>query len=57
MMTARCLKFIKDEDGASIVEYGLLILLIAAACVAAVTTLGTVISQNYSSSAAVLPGP
>jgi pilus assembly protein Flp/PilA len=56
-MTARCLKFIKGEDGASIVEYGLLILLIAAACVAAVTTLGTVISQNYSSSAAVLPGP
>lgn len=46
-----CIKFIKDEDGAGLVEYGLLVLLIAAACVAVLTVLSTSISQSYSSSA------
>ena len=50
MMTDRCLKIIKDEDGASIVEYGLLVFLIAVACVAIVTSLGTTIDRSYSSS-------
>jgi pilus assembly protein Flp/PilA len=54
MTTTSCLKFIKDEDGASIVEYGLLVLLIAVACVTIVTTLGTEISQSFSSSADVV---
>jgi pilus assembly protein Flp/PilA len=33
--------FIKDEDGATMVEYGIMIALIAAICVAAIATLGT----------------
>ncbi len=31
---------IKDESGATLVEYGLIVALIAVACVAVVTTLG-----------------
>ena len=33
--------FIADESGASLVEYGLLVSLIAVVCIAAVTLLGT----------------
>ncbi len=34
-------RFWRDEEGASLVEYVLLVALIAAVCVGAVTTLGT----------------
>ena len=37
----RLFKFLKDEEGATMVEYGLMVALIAAVCVAIVTTLGT----------------
>jgi len=33
-------RFLRDEDGATMVEYGLMVALIAAVCVGAVTTLG-----------------
>jgi len=33
-------RFVKEEDGAALVEYGLLVGLIAVVCIAAVTTLG-----------------
>jgi len=36
----RLLKFLKDDSGASAVEYGLLVALIAAVIVGAVTVLG-----------------
>jgi pilus assembly protein Flp/PilA len=36
----RLMRFLKDEDGASAVEYGLIILLIAAIIVGAVTLIG-----------------
>jgi len=39
--------FWKDEAGASAVEYGLLVALIAAVIIAAVTTLGTSISGKF----------
>jgi len=34
-------RFVKNEEGAALVEYGLLVGLIAVVCVGAVTTLGT----------------
>jgi len=34
-------KFIKGEEGATMVEYGLMLALIAVVCVAAVTLIGT----------------
>jgi pilus assembly protein Flp/PilA len=41
-------KFLRDEEGASLVEYGLLLALIAVICLAAVATLGTSISTMLS---------
>ena len=43
-------KFItRQEEGATLAEYGLLLALIAVVCIAAITTLGTKISSMFSS--------
>ena len=39
----------RNEEGATMVEYGLMIALIAVVCIAAVTLLGTSISSMFSS--------
>lgn len=49
-------RFRWNEDGAALVEYGLLIGLIAVVCLVAVTTLGTEISAAFSYYAAHLAG-
>jgi pilus assembly protein Flp/PilA len=41
--------FANDENGASMVEYGLMVALVAAACVTAVTALGTAITGKFNS--------
>lgn len=43
------------EEGASLVEYALLVALIALVCIAAVTTLGTKISDVFTSITTKLP--
>jgi pilus assembly protein Flp/PilA len=43
-MTKLFTSFVRDENGASLVEYGLLLGLIAVVCLTAVSTLGTSIS-------------
>jgi pilus assembly protein Flp/PilA len=43
------------EDGAALVEYGLLIGLIAVICIASITLVGQDISNAFSSIAAALP--
>ncbi|MGO9919632.1 MAG: Flp family type IVb pilin [Isosphaeraceae bacterium] len=48
-LTAAATKFARDQEGASLVEYGLLLSLVAVVCVAAITTLGTGISTMFSS--------
>ena len=40
-LTAMLRRFWRDEEGATLVEYVLLVALIAAVCVGAITTLGT----------------
>lgn len=40
-------KFIADEEGATAVEYGVLVALIIAACVAIIATLGSQISTGF----------
>ena len=47
-------RFHWNEDGAALVEYGMLIGLIAVVCLVAVTTLGTEISTAFSRYAAGL---
>jgi pilus assembly protein Flp/PilA len=46
----------KDETGAALVEYGMLVGLIAVTCVVAITTLGTEVSAAFSSIASSLAG-
>ena len=41
-------KFVRDEEGASLVEYGLLLSLVAVVCIAAITLLGSNISTVLS---------
>jgi pilus assembly protein Flp/PilA len=48
--------FINDEEGASAVEYGLLVGLIAVVIIAAVKILGTNISTMFSKAAATITG-
>ena len=46
--------FIREEEGASAVEYGLLVALIAVAIITAVTTLGTNLSSKFDSVATTI---
>jgi len=48
-LTAASTKFARDEEGASLVEYGLLLSVVSVVCIAAITTLGTSISAMFSS--------
>jgi pilus assembly protein Flp/PilA len=47
----RIKNFFKDESGASAVEYGLLVALIAVVIIAAVTTLGSNLSSIFTKAA------
>ncbi len=47
-------RFIVAEEGAALIEYGLLVGLIAVICVAAIRTLGTTISGYYESISSTL---
>ena len=40
-------RFAKNDDGAALVEYGMLVGLIACVCIAAVTLLGTQINDVF----------
>ena len=42
-------KFMTEEDGATMVEYGLMVALIAALCIGVVTTLGQNINTKFNS--------
>jgi pilus assembly protein Flp/PilA len=50
----RIKNFFKDESGASAVEYGLLVALIAVVIVGAVTTLGSNLSTKFDSVATTI---
>jgi pilus assembly protein Flp/PilA len=47
-------KLSRDEDGASLAEYGLLLALIAVVCIGAITILGTNISSMFSTMAGLI---
>ena len=47
-------KFVRDEEGASLVEYGLLLSLVAVVCIVAITTLGTSISTMFTNLASLI---
>jgi pilus assembly protein Flp/PilA len=45
--TAAVKKFVKGEEGATMVEYGLMVALIAVVCIAAVTAIGTSLNGKF----------
>lgn len=46
--------FLKKEEGATMVEYGLMLALIAIVCIAAVTLVGTSVQSIFNSAASSL---
>jgi pilus assembly protein Flp/PilA len=48
-------RLLKDEDGATLVEYGLLVALIAAVCIGVVGTLGGKILAAFTATNAAMP--
>jgi pilus assembly protein Flp/PilA len=48
-MTKFVTRFAKDESGATAIEYGLIVALIAVVIITAVTTLGTKLSATFTS--------
>ncbi len=55
-MTNNLLKFLKDENGASLAEYGLLIALIAVVAIVTMTSLGSAISAKFTSIKTAIAG-
>ena len=41
-------RFVREEEGATMVEYGLMVALIAVVCIAAVTLVGSSVSGKFS---------
>jgi pilus assembly protein Flp/PilA len=48
-------RFVRDQRGATMLEYGLLVGLIAIACVVAMTTLGSTLSTMFTDISGDLP--
>jgi pilus assembly protein Flp/PilA len=51
---AHAKRFVRDEEGATMVEYGLMVALIAIVCITAVTTIGNNLNKVFSDIAASL---
>ena len=47
-MVKHIVRFMKEEDGATAVEYGLMVALIAVVIIASVKVLGTNLNSNFS---------
>ena len=47
--------FMKDEEGAALIEYGMLVLLIAVLCILAVKSIGSKISNGFNNVNGNLP--
>jgi len=48
-------RFLKDEEGAALIEYGMLALLIAVLCIVAIKTIGSKVSNGFNSVNSALP--
>jgi pilus assembly protein Flp/PilA len=54
-LTAMARNFMNQEDGAALVEYGMLVLLIALLCILAVKAIGSKISNGFNTVNSNLP--
>jgi pilus assembly protein Flp/PilA len=48
-MIKKLINFFKNEEGVTMVEYGLMVALIAVVCILAVTAIGTSLRQQFNS--------
>jgi pilus assembly protein Flp/PilA len=55
-MFQKLVNFFKDEEGATMVEYALMLALIAIVCIVAVTAIGTSANNTFNSAATELAG-
>ena len=55
-MLQKIINFFKDEEGATMVEYALMLALIAIVCIVAVTAVGNNANGVFTTSANNLPG-
>ena len=51
----RVRQFLADVEGAALIEYGLIVLLIAALCIVLLQTIGSKVSNGFNSANATLP--
>jgi Flp pilus assembly pilin Flp len=47
--------FMTNEDGAALIEYGMLVLLVALLCIIAVKSIGSKVSNGFNSANTLLP--
>jgi pilus assembly protein Flp/PilA len=47
--------FMSNEDGAALIEYGMLVLLVALLCIVAVKSIGSKVSNGFNSANTLLP--
>ena len=47
--------FVREEEGAALLEYGMLVLLIAMLCIIAVKTIGSKVSNGLNTANTLLP--
>jgi len=48
-------EFFKNEDGAALIEYGMLVMLVALLCIIAVKTIGSKVANGFNSANTLLP--
>jgi len=55
IVAKRIKAFLPNEDGAALIEYGMLVLLVALLCIVAVKSIGSKVSNGFNSANSLLP--
>ena len=55
-MFAKVIQFVRDEDGATAIEYGLIAALVSVAAIGALTAMGTSLSSMFNTVSSSLSG-
>ena len=48
-------RLLSSEDGGALIEYGMLVMLVALLCIVAIKTVGSKVNSSFSSANALLP--
>ena len=54
-IAARIRAFAGNDEGAALIEYGMLVLLVALLCIVAVKTIGSKVANGFNSANSLLP--